>query len=97
MRCKLGTVAIGDGPPPFLARLVGDAVQDEGYENKVTDAGCCLRATSRALGTESCSSGVPDWVFYGPDSLLAECGPVVSWFGSRGLEVSVLAATSPDY
>ncbi len=40
------------------------------------------------------STHVPDWIFYGPDSLIAACMPAVGYLESQGLEVDTIYATS---
>ena len=50
-------------------------------------------------GGSSVASGgeVPDWVIYGPESLLVACGPAISWFESQGEVVDTAHAPSDYY
>jgi hypothetical protein len=96
LRCESAATTISDGPPSFLDNLLADAdlVVDTTRMAKAADAGCCSRLAS---GLAATTAGVPDWVFYGPDSLLVACGPAVDWLESKGKEVSLVGAPSPDY
>jgi hypothetical protein len=87
---------VSDGPPRFLARLVENALAGEARAR--AGSGCCLAGSDEAeKALAAITETVPDWVFYGPDSLLAECGPAVSWFEAKGQEVALVSAPVPDH
>jgi hypothetical protein len=88
-------MAVRDSAPPFLAMLLNRPAQPMGSA-RIGEA-CRPSGTGRLLAGGPLSPEVPDWVFYGPDSLLAECGPAVSWFESKGYSVDLVSATSPYY
>jgi len=86
---------VAPAPPWYLADLMEAAGRtgEVGVKPK-TRAVSCASAGSRLGETPG---EVPDWVFYGPDSLLVECGPAISWFEGEGLSVDTVYAASPDY
>ena len=81
--------------PPFVAHLLTRPPVP--HETVYTAKPCRPSGPGRVLTAGPLSSEVPDWVFYGPDSLLAECGPAVSWFESKGYSVDLAYAVSPNY
>lgn len=91
---------VRDHVPPFLAGLLNRPAQPHGSTQ--IDKACCPSGPGGVLAGAVLAGGplspeVPDWVFYGPDSLLAECGPAVAWFESKGYSVDLASATSPYY
>jgi hypothetical protein len=62
----------------------GRRVHEEGPECEVGEA-----PGGTATGVE-----VPDLIMYGPDSLLAMCGPAVDWFEYQGEDVDTVHARS---
>jgi hypothetical protein len=76
-----------------LAPHFGDRITSE----RLRDAKCHPSAGRNAPGSSLSHDDIPDWVFYGPDSLLAECMPAVGWFELNGLAVDTVHALSPDY
>ncbi|MFZ1946204.1 MAG: hypothetical protein WAW06_01500, partial [bacterium] len=95
-RCVFHPLTVLSAKPEGVEKLVEAAKRLSRPEARAIAASghCCAPG---AAATTCLSGSVPDWVFYGPDSLLAECGPAVAWLESNGLEVDLVAATSPDY
>ncbi len=92
--CRSRPFVLESGPPPHreLARR-----QDEwsGEETRVAvSGGCACPGTggARELRVESW----PHYVFYGPDSLLAEVSPVVDWWTGEGIRAHLEVSTTGD-
>jgi hypothetical protein len=94
-RCVFHPMPVAAAAPGYLADLMEAAgrIDEAGVKPKAPLVSC----SSAGLRLEDTSEEVPDWVFYGPDSLLAECGPAISWFEGEGLVVDMVCAASPDY
>jgi hypothetical protein len=88
-------MGVASAPPEYLVDLLEAArrIDEFGVKQKTPALSCA----SAGLRLEDNPGEVPDWVFYGPDSLLAECGPAISWFEGDGLVVDTVCAASPDY
>jgi len=77
---------------PEIARRVKEIFPSYYEETPVRSkhtAICCETSRTRVK-----SKSVPDWIFYGPDSLVAETMPAVSYLQSQGLVVDTIYATS---
>jgi hypothetical protein len=90
---------VGNERPEMASRLVREGrLLACGLGSESPSEGICAEVRREVVGVGGSTRGaVPDWVFYGPDSLLVECGPAVSWFQSKGLIVDLESAPSPDY
>ena len=95
-RQEFKSFGVSDAPPSYLDNLVGNA--QSGDVHAQAGLACCLKG-SDAIGkaVAAATETVPDWVFYGPDSLLDECAPAVSWFEEKGKEVALVTASTPDH
>ncbi len=98
-RSAFRPMSFGEQAPPFVANLLNatERLYGDGSLIELSDSPCNLSGHGKPLGAGSLGTEVPDWVFYGPDSLLAECGPAVSWFESNGYSVDLGYATSAYY
>lgn len=94
-RSSFRPMRVRDHAPSFLAGLLKRPAQPHSITH--IDKACSPLGPGMAVAAGPLSPEVPDWVFYGPDSLLAECGPAVSWFESKGYSVDLASATSPYY
>jgi hypothetical protein len=95
-RQEFRSFGVSNEPPSYLAELVENALAGEAHAQ--ASLGCCLAGADEVIkALDVATETVPDWVIYGPDSLLAECGPAVSWFESKGHEVVLVGAPVPDH
>jgi hypothetical protein len=90
---------VQEQPPDHLQHLMASATswRRTSFADRAADRAC--RQTPLSASDDSRSTSlehVPDWVFYGPDSLLDECAPAISWFQSKNMLVDTMYATSPD-
>ena len=98
IRCDLGYAELRSGPPTFLTNLLAGTNVDELEqvgESVIQESWCRHDSSDQMI--QDLGDGVPDWVFYGPDSLLEECGPAADWLRAKGLDVELVAASAPDY
>jgi len=94
-RSSFRPMRLRDQAPPFLEGLLNRPAQPQRFTQ--IDETCYSSTPGAKPAGGLLSPVVPDWVFYGPDSLLAECGPAVDWFESKGYSVDLASATSPYY
>jgi hypothetical protein len=89
-------IRVRDSAPAFLAELLSGPVEADWCEqvDRTCSSSGIVSDSGRLPTAGPLSPEVPDWVFYGPDSLLAECGPAVSWFESKGHSVDLAYAAS---
>jgi hypothetical protein len=85
--------------PEFVPEVVTLAprFRDRMTSERIRDADCHASPAGIAPYPHVSDGDVPDWVFYGPDTLLAECLPAIDWFELNGLAVDTVHAPSPDY
>lgn len=98
-RCEFHPVRVPDSGGESLAGMIqeyGLSEQPNHVDRVRSEDICWYRTKDRAAALQA-SGQVPDWVFYGPDSLLAETAPAISWFESKGLAVDTVWAPAPDH
>jgi hypothetical protein len=98
-RCEFRPLIVREHEPAFASEVVRLATRfgDRMTSERLRDARCHPSASRKGPDRSLSYNDIPDWVFYGPDSLLAECMPAVDWFELNGLAVDTVHALSPDY
>jgi hypothetical protein len=90
-------LGVTDGRPALVSRVMEDQRRlaagrvEHGSARKPDRCELSVAKSVMASGEE-----VPDWVVYGPESLLVACGPAIAWFESQGDVVDTVYAPS-DY
>jgi hypothetical protein len=97
-RCEFRPVTVPASGGRSLAGIIkaGGLSKEPNRQEMVPGEDLCWEPVSARSAGAHTFDEVPDWVFYGPDSLLAETTPAVAWFESKGLTVDTVWSPSPD-